>query len=123
MTSWLNFAASAQARVSRPKLAFAVPCLRRIFCHPLFTSIFTLIKASRGRWMGDFRELAQRREKEGSEGAELCERLAVAVPGEAKNPCPVSGSGPSILRGLFHPNAGTVVDPCCGMVSATLNLS
>ena len=41
---------------------------------------------------------------------------------ELKNPNPVSGASPSILRGLFHPNASTVTLPHCGMVSEILNL-
>jgi hypothetical protein len=50
------------------------------------------------------------------------ERPAVGVSGEAKNPNPVSGTGSSTLRGLFHPNASTVAHDCCGMVAGILNL-
>ena len=41
---------------------------------------------------------------------------------EWKNPCPVSGPGPSTLRGLFHPNASTLAELHCGVVSAVLNV-
>ena len=41
---------------------------------------------------------------------------------ELKNPNPVSGAGPSILRGLFHPNASKLTSSHCVMVSAVLNL-
>jgi|SRR5579864_708220 len=41
---------------------------------------------------------------------------------ELKNPNPVSRADPSILRGLFHPNADKVAPSYCAMVSAVLNL-
>ena len=41
---------------------------------------------------------------------------------ELKNPNPVSGADPSILRGLFHPNVSKVAPSRCVMVSAVLNL-
>jgi hypothetical protein len=51
------------------------------------------------------------------------ERLSMMETTEgSKNPGPVSGSGPSTPRGLFHPNANTVVCASCVMISAILNL-
>ena len=41
---------------------------------------------------------------------------------ESKNPVPVSGTGPSILLGLFHPCASTVSELDCGVISAILNV-
>ena len=46
----------------------------------------------------------------------------VRTPEESKNPGPVSGTGPSNLRGLFHPNGNTVAKFRCAMVAATLNV-
>ena len=39
-----------------------------------------------------------------------------------EEPEPRLGTDPSLLRGLFHPDASTVADPCCAMVSGVLNL-
>ena len=41
---------------------------------------------------------------------------------ESKNPSPVSGTGSSTPRGLFHPNASTVTDGRCAMVAAILKM-
>ena len=41
---------------------------------------------------------------------------------ESKNPNPVSGAGPSTLRGLFHPYPSTVRDLGWSEVSEMLNL-
>jgi len=41
---------------------------------------------------------------------------------ELKNPNPVSGADPSILRGLFHPNASNLSGSRCAEISAVLNL-
>jgi len=41
---------------------------------------------------------------------------------ELRNPNPVSGAGPPILRGLFHPNASKVASSHFVVVSAVLNL-
>jgi hypothetical protein len=40
-----------------------------------------------------------------------------------EEPGPVSGAGSPTLRGLFHPNANTVADDSCGVVSGMLNLN
>ena len=50
------------------------------------------------------------------------EASTVVLSEELKNPNPVSGADPSILRGLFHPNASKVAPLDCAMVSAVLNL-
>lgn len=50
------------------------------------------------------------------------ERLRGGISEELKNLNPVSGADPSILRGLFHPNASTVTRTRCGKMSAILNL-
>ena len=44
------------------------------------------------------------------------------LPKKSKNPCPVFDPGSSTLRGLFHPNASTVVEVHCAVISAMLNL-
>jgi hypothetical protein len=41
---------------------------------------------------------------------------------ESRNPRPVFDAGPSTLGSLFHPNASTVVEVHCRMISAMLNL-
>ena len=41
---------------------------------------------------------------------------------ESKDPYPVSGAGPSTLRGLVHPNASTLSELRCAMISAMLIL-
>jgi hypothetical protein len=80
-------------------------------------------KASRGRSLAGLRE-------EISVGGTLGGSENVGVGGfgggsateEWKNPCPVSGAGPSTLRGLFHPNASTLAELHFAEVSAVLNL-
>jgi hypothetical protein len=54
------------------------------------------------------------REQEALEFASVAE--------EPKDPYPVSGAGPSIIRSLFHPVVTTVVNPHCAVVAAVLNL-
>jgi hypothetical protein len=41
---------------------------------------------------------------------------------ESEDPYPVSGAGPSTLRGLVHPNASTLSQLRCAMISAVLIL-
>ena len=41
---------------------------------------------------------------------------------ESKDPCPVSGAGPSILRGLFHPNVSKLSHLRCAKISVMLIL-